>query len=327
MSKLTGNSNTVRELLKRIPDAMDHFRKLVVQKDQKKSEKEAREYSTASFHITYGEETSHLNAEIAQGEEHCAQLKKSITAQKQLIAKTDRMILIKDKLKRDIPDEHDRGVRKWLDVALGVICIIAALFVLGMGASNVFAIIMASGTPIFLEEPKLAWMLSGLLPLGAFALEFFKRHLYLDQTKKIYTLLIFALAALLLVVWVVLFALVFGSPGDDSFDLDSLIKPEKENHIATAFTMVQLLAELFVGASLFTTAGDLFAKYSPTKLTQNPNLVEAEQLLVPMEKEYEAANAALIKKKARLEVLNHALTLHLSEQMVAYMRIRAQLVD
>lgn len=326
MNKKTDNQ-TVRTLLKLIPDAMDHFRKLIMQKDQKKSEQAAREYCTASFHITYGEETSRLKSEITEEEQRCVQLKKTTTAQEQLIAKTDRMIRVEDKIRKEIPDDRERDIRKWLDIGLGVICLIAALFVLGMGASNVFSIIMASGTPIFLERPELAWMLSGLLPLGAFALEFFKRHLRSDQAKQIYTTIVFGLTAILLLTWVVLFALVFGSPGDSIIDIDSLMKPSEGNNLSTAFTMVQLLAELFVGAALFTTAGDLFAKYSPTKLIQNPDHVEATQLLAKMKKEHETAVNSLIKKKARLETLNHGLTLYLSEQMANYQRLRAQMTD
>ncbi len=327
MSKLTGNNNVVQELLKHVPSAADHFRKLLVQKDQKKAEQDARGYCTALYRITYGEEISRLKSETIEEEQRGKQLKKAIGSQEQLIAKTDRMIRVQDKLKSEIPDAHDRDIRKWLDIILGLVCLIAALFVLGMGASNVFSIIMASGTPVFLEQPELAWMLSGLLPLGAFALEFFKRHLHSNHAQKVYTMLIFALAAILLVTWVVLFALVFGSPGDDGLDLDRMLKPSGGNDLAKAFTMVQLLAELFVGASLFTSGGDLFAKYSPTKLVPNPDYTEATKLLASMKKEYAPIADVLTKKKARAEMLDHGLALYLSEQMAAYQRLCAQLVD
>lgn len=321
------DDQAVRALLKHAPDAADHFRKLIMQKDQKKAEQAAREYCTASFHVTYGEEISRLKAEVTEEDKTSPQRRKTIAAQEQRVAKTDSMIRVEDKIRKEIPDDHERDIRKWLDIGLGTICLIAAFFVLGMGASNVFSIIMASGTPIFLERPKLAWMLSGLLPLGAFALEFFKRHLRSDQAKQIYTTIVFGNTALLLLTWVVLFALVFGSPGDVIIDIGSLMKPSEGFNLATIFTMVQLLAELFVGAALFTTAGDLFAKHSPTKLIQNPDHVEATKLLEKMKKEQETAVNIQIKKKARLDVLGHGLTLYLSEQMANYDRLRAQLTD
>lgn len=326
MSKATDN-NAVRKLLQRVPDAAEHFRKLVTQKDQKKSEQDARDYCAAMYRMTNGEEISRLQSEIPDDEQRGKQLKKEIAAQEQQISKTNRMIRVQDKLASEIPDKHDRDVRKWLDILLGAVCLIAAVIVLGMASSNVFSIIMASGTPVFLEQPELAWMLSGLMPLGAFALEFFKRHLNSDHAKKIYTMLIFALAAILLVSWVVLFALVFGSPGDTGFDIDDLMKPSGDNHLAKAFTMVQLLAELFVGAALFTSAGDLFSKHSPTRLMANPDYVEATQLLAKMKKEYAPIADILNTKKARLEMLEQGLTLYLSEQMAGYVRLRAQLVD
>ena len=86
-------------------------------------------------------------------------------------------------------------------------------------------------------------------------------------------------------------------------------------------------AELFVGAALFTSAGDLFSKHSPTRLMANPDYVEATQLLAKMKKEYAPIVDILNKKKARLEILGHGLTLYLSERMATYERLRAQLVD
>ncbi len=325
--KKTMDNHAARKLLQSVPDATDYFRKILVQTDQKKMEQAVRAYCTSLYHMTFGEEISRLKISIPEDEQRGKQLKKEIATQEQFISKTERMIRIKDKLARDIPDKQDRDMRKWLDILLGVVCLAAALFVLGMGASNVFSIIMASGTPIFLEQPELAWMLSGLLPLGAFALEFFKRHLHSDQAKKIYNTITFALAAILLLTWVVLFALVFGSPGDDAIDFDKLLKPSGSNDLAKAFTMVQLLAELFIGASLFTSAGDLFAKHSPTRLIPNPDYVEATQLLVKMKKDYAPITDVLTKKKARLEMLEHGLNLYLSEQMAGYERLRAQLTD
>lgn len=326
MNKETDNL-TVRALLKPLADAKDYFRKLLAQSDLKKAEQAAREYCTAIFHITYGEEISSLKAEIPEKELRCKQFRNAISAHERFTSKIARMIPVKDKLKQDIPNEHERDIRKYLDIALGVVCLIAAIFVLGMGASNVFSIIMASGTPIFLERPELAWMLSGLLPLGAFALDFFKRHLNSDKAMQIYTTSIFGSTAILLLTWIVLFALVFGSPGDSGIDIDALMKPSEGNDLATALTIIQLLAELFVGTALFTTAGDLFAKYAPTKLTINPDYVAAMQLLTTMKQNYDLTEALLIKKKARLETLNHGLTLYLSEQMASYLRLRAQMTD
>ncbi|MCB1935511.1 MAG: hypothetical protein KDF59_06180 [Nitrosomonas sp.] len=327
MAKTTTNAHVVRDLLKALPDTTEFFRKLAVLPDQKKAEQEARNYCETLYRVTYGEEMSRLKSEIAEAEQRSKQLVKAIAAQEQLIAKTDRMIRVQDKLKREFPDKQDRNFRTWLDILLGIICLIAAVFVLGMGASNVFSIIMSSGNPVFLDEPRLAWMLSGLLPLGAFALEFFKRHLQSDRSKRIYTITIFALSAILLLVWVVLFALVFGSPGDDSLDFDKLLKPAGEDHLGQAFTMVQLLAELMVGAALFTSGADLFAKHSPTRLVESPDYTDAVALLNQMKKDYAPIAANIHHKKARSELLEHAKGLFVSEQMINYARICARLCD
>lgn len=326
MSK-TANNNVVRDLFKVLPDTREYFRKLVMLEDQKKAEQEARTYCEKLYRITYGEEMSRLKSEIAEDEQRSKQLIKAIAAQEQLIAKTDRMIRVQDKLKREVPDKKDRNLRTWLDILLGILCLFAAGFVLLMGASNVFSIIMSSGAPIFLEEPRLAWMLSGLLPLGAFSLEFFKRHLQSDRGKRFYTITIFALSAILLLAWVVLFALVFGSPGDDALDFDKLLKPAGEDHLGKAFTMVQLLAELMVGAALFTSGADLFAKHSPTRLVTSPDYEDAVAVLSAMQKDYAPIGANIHQKKARLDVLEQGASLYASERVVEYQRTCARFCD
>jgi lysylphosphatidylglycerol synthetase-like protein (DUF2156 family) len=324
MQKITAN-HSIRELCKKLPDVSGHFKKLAVLNDQKKAGIMAREYLEANFTIAFGEEQDELHLDIMESNECVKQIKKLLEAQRQLVNSTNRMIRVQDKLECDIPDKSLRNMRKILDIVLGIFCIMLALIMLGMGASNIFAIIMASGTPVFLEEPRLAWMLSGLLPIGAFSLEFFKHHLPSDKAKTRCTLLIYALTAILLLTWIVMFAFAYGNPSSD-IDLNTLLESSAHD-LGQSFTMVQLLAELFVGASLFMTSGELFAKYSPTKLVANPDYERAVILLSQIQRDYEAKNCILNQKKARLRNIDATLKLYLGEEMVKFERLSARFSD
>ncbi len=70
MNKKTDNQ-TVRALFTLIPDPMDHFRKLLIQKDQKASEQAARDYCTANYQVTHGEEISRLKSETTEEDQRC----------------------------------------------------------------------------------------------------------------------------------------------------------------------------------------------------------------------------------------------------------------
>ena len=120
---------------------------------------------------------------------------------------------------------------------------------------------MDSGTPLFLDDPRLAIMLSGLLPIGSIALKFFSATIQNDKFKKRYTMLLYGASAISLLAWVVLFGMTFGSAAS-GFDWDSLGN-DSDSSKGSAFTVVQLLAEMLISATLFQVAGDIWATARP----------------------------------------------------------------
>ena len=60
----------------------------------------------------------------------------------------------------------------------------AIVVALGMGGANVYANLMASGQPVFIEQPILAVFLSGLLPAGSTALKFISSFFEYSRTTS-----------------------------------------------------------------------------------------------------------------------------------------------
>lgn len=324
MAENTGKA--LKEWLKDMPDVQDHMRRLAVLADANEAEKLARDYVESSFRMAYGQEVERLDAAIIEQTAKTKEGRKAVESQQQLVNKTSRMIRVQEQRRKEIPDEKARDLRKWRDWLLVALCFIIAFLVLGMSAVNVFSIIEASRIPLFLERPELAWMLSGLLPIGAFALEFLKRHFTTDRAKYRYTMLVYSLTASLLLIWIVLFALVYGNPAS-GMDVDALMGQSSGNPLDMILTMTQLLAELFVGASLFMAGGDLLDRHSPTRLIANPDYEEAAALLKAMRQEHETCTALLNDLKGSGTSLQAASRLWMQEQMLLFKRLRAQLCD
>lgn len=146
------------------------------------------------------------------------------------------------------------------------------VLVLCAGAGNVYSAIMVEAIPVFLDHPYLAWLLACLLPAGSVALHSFNDLLSSDRSRDRYARLISMITFVLLVVWAVCFAASF-QIGDDMTDPEWLNRPA--THTPQAFTAVQILTELFIGASLALNAGHIHSRYSKDKTIPNP---EAEIL-------------------------------------------------
>lgn len=83
------------------------------------------------------------------------------------------------------------------------------LAVMGMGAANIYANLMAAGEPVFLEQPWLAVCLSALVPCGSTALKFISHFFDHAYTKKRYALGVYVLTILAIAGWSVTFSLNF----------------------------------------------------------------------------------------------------------------------
>lgn len=327
----TSNDTTpigVQDIIKSIPKQHDYYRSLVDMKDQKQAEKLVEERSRLLYALAIGEERTRLKKQVALDQQNRKQREKQIEKLEGLIARTDVMIRTKDRFESQIPDDQARQTVKKMDIAAVTVLLFLAAVVLCMGAANIYAIIMAAGIPAFLEQPQLAVVLSLLLPIGAAALKLLRHYLPTDRARKRYIALMFGVTAVSLMAWVVLFALVFGSAGDQSIDVDAMMDAASGgNTLGTAFTMVQLLAEMSVGATLFCVADDVLAKYSPKRMMNNPDYEETARSLERMKAGVQTETADEHKREARLQALEDGEKLYISEQLSLYATIRAQFLE
>ncbi len=165
-------------------------------------------------------------------------------------------------------EEHSAiGFSQWrrqdqVLIALTCISLIIAMF---MGAANIFTNLMASGEPVFIENPTLAMCLSALAPLGAMALKFVSSSFEYYQSKKRYTTFINVLTALSLLVWSILFSLSFTGVAS-SINFETL---DEETGTGSLLVWIQIVAEILVASALFLAAEDIYIKYAPDTYVEN----------------------------------------------------------
>lgn len=152
------------------------------------------------------------------------------------------------------------------DWALTCLYGIGLVTTLIMGASNVFANLMASGIPAFLDDPWLAVALSALMPAGSIAIKLGSNVLEMPQHRKLYMQLVTCITGVLLLIWTYLFAKNYtGTAG--ALDLTSLMNPTAMGWV---FIWVQTACELFVSATIFLALDKILEKYYPPKFIENP---------------------------------------------------------
>ncbi len=147
-----------------------------------------------------------------------------------------------------------------------------AIFGSYLGAANVYANLMSSGEPIFLDTPSIAISLSMLVPLCAFAVKWVTVFFPYDAHRRIYALSVYLLTLIVLALWTVLFSQAFTGVGG-GFDLDSLTE---ENGSGSLLVWSQLVLEILATASLWLAADRIWVKYAPNYYQQNLAWTEAK---------------------------------------------------
>lgn len=325
---MTNNQTTIalRDAIYEIPSIEDFINAVMTIPDQNEAAKLVAEQAGLFFDMTTGGELNQMEADISDALEPFTQSRVALTEQQKQLSYTMPTVkaaaYLKERNQQSKAAQMSFATAK--DMLVGTTSLLLGCTVVLMGASNVYSIIMASGTPAFLENPKLAMMLSGLLPIGSVALKFFSNYLPHDKAKKRYTITIYALSALSLLAWIILFGKTFHSAGS-GIDWSSFGAQENEASQGDVFTVVQLLAELFVGATLFIVTGDIFSTYSPTMLLPNPAYEERRQNIESMRINHEKLADDFKRKQTRFEVLQAARKAYINTQLAIFMRQSARL--
>lgn len=159
--------------------------------------------------------------------------------------------------------------RFWLAVGGAVIAAV-------LGAGNLYANMLASQSPVFLETPALALGLSMLMPLGSATLKFASDYFPTDRSRRSYELSVFLATAGVLIMWGYLFAQTF--PGVAApMDFDTLLTGAQGG---SALVLGQLAVELLAGSSLWIAASGIYRAYRPSTLIENPQFLALEKAIM-----------------------------------------------
>ena len=312
-----------QDIINSIPDINGTIGAALAIEDQSNSTQIIEEQAGLAFDMIRGEDIAFLEAEIDNQESSVKRSKQAIDEQEKVLFATSPTIKAAHIRNEQVQDRTPLQLLIWSkDFTIGLSCMICGLIVVLMGATNVYSIIIASGTPVFLDDPRLAMMLSGLLPIGSVALKFFSTTIQNDKFKKHYTTLLYGAAAISLVAWIVLFGMTFGSAAS-GFDWDSLGTDSTSKD--TTFTIIQLLAEMLIGATLFQVTGNIWATYAPTTMISNPAYEERKKNLELLRTDHDERRKSYTKNTARLNTLRTARKAYVNSQILHYKRQAARL--
>ena len=215
------------------------------------------------------------------------------------------------------PKFKDWFLRDQFMVILILIMLPAAMV---MGAANVFANLMASGTPIFIEDPWLAVSLSMLMPIGSTAIKFVTHAIHIDYWRTKYCQLIYGLTFLLFIYWGFLFSETYtGATG--GLDIDALINGSGSS--SSALVRTQLFLELLVASALFLALEDIVMRYYPDMWVSNVEFYVVSQDLKTHLIEHEKLNKSRAETHGRLASLRALRELRVNQAMAAYIDMRA----
>lgn len=313
-----------QDIINAIPDINGTIGAALAIEDQSKSMQIIEEQAGLAFDMVRGEDITFLEAEISNQENSVKRSKQAIDEQEKVLFATSPTIKAAHIRNEQAQERTPLQLLIWSkDFTIGLSCMVCGLLVVLMGATNVYSIIMASGTPVFLDDPRLAMMLSGLLPIGSIALKFFSATIQNDKFKKRYTMMLYGAAAISLVTWIVLFGITFGSAAS-GFDWDSL-GTDNNSSKDTTFTIVQLLAEMLIGATLFQVTSDIWATYAPTTMIANPAYEERKKNLELLHADHDERRKAYTQNTASLNTLKSARKAYINSQILHYQRQAARL--
>lgn len=279
---------------------IDHpyIRMVLTDKD---GEKKAAQQHRRIFESAHGEEVASAKADVERYErEHDDALRE----EKRL----------KDKLRNTHPktkmsqatggtEKSDTPFKNWnlrdqivVATALGM-----ALICLFAGSINVYVNLLASGSPVFIDQPWTAILLSMLVPAGATSIKFGYNFIESDGMRLLYARLVYVVSGILLILWISLFAHSFHGVSAE-IDWDSLGSTTTlQSFLDAAMVWTQSVAEMFIGASLFLVAEMTHQRYSSNYYMANPVFGETKRAYEAQQKILQQTEESLSQAQGRLD--------------------------
>lgn len=218
---------------------------------------------------------------------------------------------------KDIEIAKDIQPKDWnlYDQATALIAVLTGCLLLGLGGVNVATALLNSGIPTFIEHPYAAWMVGMLVPAVSMAVKFGYGLFDHAVNRKRYAWAVYTSAIVSGFVWVVLFALSYEGVSAE-IDWGSLGQTTTADQLASLLTIVQIVTEVLAAAALFIVVANVFASYSASYVTDNPELLDAQGTHKDRVAEYQAVLAQFAEadgecerlEAERIVFINQALT-------------------
>jgi hypothetical protein len=229
---------------------------------------------TAAFMAKFGPAMRALQDAITRLAKQMEHLDQQRAAPAQLLLETPQWIPASKANHGRNQDEHvETKMRDWQRRHFWEAGLILFLIPFAAGASILTAQknLMATGLPVFLDSPHLAWSMAALAPLSGFAVKTMIANIRNNRLRGLVTVLLYALTVVFVLLWVFLFAVHFSglTPApvtDGLFEEQTALNAG----LATAFTMTTLVTEVLVMTVLASRLSAIADFYSP-----NPANVQA----------------------------------------------------
>ena len=299
--------------------SLGFIRMLLTHPDIKEALKLVKDHAGQAFDRAYAAAMEALTLDCAEWDERADASRDELHALEQQQQATNPHITV-SRL-RGGEESITIPFRRWdlKDQLVFPLTLLLMVLVLCAGSANVYSAILAEAQPVFLEQPFLAMFLACLLPAGSVAIHSLGDLLPSDRSRERFMRAILLLTALFLVVWAILFGFNF-QIGDNAMDFDTLGEPT--DHTATAFTIVQLLAEMLCGAALFLIAGHIHRRYCGETTIPNPEFLTLRDHIADLRPIREDAHERRKASRGRMMQLRAMREAHIAEHVALYLAMR-----
>ena len=160
-----------------------------------------------------------------------------------------------------------------------------AVILMIMGMVNASSLMLNSATTVFLDHPWMAMILSFLVPAASMSVKAVYDVFDTEKQRKRYAWIIYLLAFLLFVVWIILFSSTYGGLTDE---IDWAFEETSSNSKGPWLTAAQLSTEIVSSAALFIFVSSIATKYSGDVFVANPEWEPAYNAKVDCETTHRA---------------------------------------
>ncbi|ODS23043.1 hypothetical protein AB835_10855 [Candidatus Endobugula sertula] len=205
-------------------------------------------------------------------------------------------------------DIKNRFFTQWKkqDQWVAAVLLAALVTAFALASGNVYVTLMASGEAVFLNQPKLAFLISLLAPTGSLAFKFVGHAFENYKHIKWYCNTIYGLTSVSFLMWVALFSASYSSV-TSGIDWGAL--GQSSSALGSWLVFTQLMTEILVGAALSLALGNIALKYSSDLYRENHAFVNA----VSARDSHLKHHTALTQLEAeRQAAINHSLAEYFS---------------